>query len=175
MAAMLPWKASSAVPWAASGAASASTASPASPAATMVNRTWRISELRSAAPPLRDDAVSRGRGMDPVSGPILRRALVRQVVEHLLERDEGRSRTAGDALGCGATLVEFGEPAIVHRAAVQHERLEHDDPGARQGAPGIIEQGRVLVLVVLDGAGVAAAQLVPEVVHADQDAQHVRR
>src|SRR3989442_10231935 len=113
--------------------------------------------------------------MDPVSGPVLRRALVRQTVEHLLERDEGRSRMAGDALGRGATLVEFGEPAIVHRAAVQHERLEHHDPRARQGSPGVIEQGRVLVLVVLDGAGIAVAQLVPEVVHADQDAQHVRR
>src|SRR5260370_16870560 len=69
---------------------------------------------------------------------------------------------AGDALGRGATLVEFREPAIVHRAAVQHERLEHDDAGARQGAPGIIEQGRVLGLVVLDSARAAAAQLEPE-------------
>src|SRR2546422_10076969 len=65
---------------------------------------------------------------------------------HLLERHEGRSRMAGDALGRGATLVEYREPAIVHRAAVQHERLERDDAGAWQGAPGIIEQGRVLVL-----------------------------
>src|SRR5207249_4112689 len=81
----------------------------------------------------------------------------------------------GDPLGGGATLVEFGEPAIVHGAAAQHERLEHDEPGARQGTPGVIEQGGVLVLVVLDGAGVAAAQLVPEIVDADQDAQHVGR
>src|SRR3989454_8873993 len=50
------------------------------------------------------------------------------------------------SLGGGATLVEFGEPAIVHGAAAQHERLEHDEPGARQGTPGVVEQGGVLVL-----------------------------
>src|SRR5436309_2853852 len=118
--------------------------------------------------------MSGGRGVDAIGGPVLRRAFAREVVEPPLERHERRSCAAGDALGCGATLVEFRKPLIVHRAAAEHERLEHDEPRARQGAPGLIEQGGVLILVVLDGAGVTLPELVPEIVHADQDAQRVR-
>src|SRR6266851_2023280 len=72
-------------------------------------------------------------------------------------------------------LLEDTRRALPRPRIIVLEPFVHDAPGARQGAPGILEQGRVLVLEVLDGAGVAAAQLVPEVVHADQDAQHVRR
>src|SRR2546429_2645061 len=44
-----------------------------------------------------------------------------------------------------------------------------------QRAPGLVEQRHVLILVLLHGAGVALRQLVPEVVHTDENAQHVRR
>src|SRR2546430_9953890 len=97
-----------------------------------------VSKLCRATPLLRDGGVAGGGGVDAIGGPVLRRAAARQVVEHPLEWDERRARAPRDPLGGGATLVEFGEPAIVPGAAAQHERLEHHEPGARPSTPGVI-------------------------------------
>ncbi len=73
----------------------------------------------------------------------------------------------------GATLIEFREPARVDRSGAEHERLEHDELHVWQRAARVVEQRRVLLLVVLHRARVAVRERVPEVVHADQDAHDV--
>src|SRR2546429_6926251 len=98
--------------------------------------------------------MSGGRGVDAIGGPVLRGDLPRQLVEHLLEWHERRSCAVGDALGCGPTLVKFRKPLIVHGAAAEHERLEHDEPRARQGAAGALWRAGRLVFSCLPPAAV---------------------
>src|SRR6266705_293595 len=113
MAAMLSRKASSGALCAASGVARSSRPRADAAIGPAVKRMRRISEPSGAAPPLRDHRMSRRSGMDAVGGPVLRVDLSRQVVEHPLERNERRSRSVGDALGRGPTLVEFRKPLVV--------------------------------------------------------------
>src|SRR5206468_6375014 len=119
-------------------------------------------------PVLRDDRMSCGCGVDAIRGPVLRGRRARPLIEDRLQRHERRASVRRDAGRGGATLVEFGEPARVHRPRPQHERLEQDQLHARQSAARLGQQGRVLLLVVLHGAVVTVVQLVPKVVDADQ-------
>ena len=96
------------------------------------------------------------------------------LIEDGLQRDERRAGAYRDPRrGCPA-LVEFREPARVHRPAAQHKGLEHDEMNVRERLARAVEQRAVLLLVILDGPVVTVVQLVPEVVHADQDTEHVR-
>src|SRR3989442_3339798 len=126
-------------------------------------------ETRGTTPLLGDDRMAGGRGMDAVGGPILRGSGACMLIEDGLQRDERRVRAPRDPRCGGPTLIEFREPARIHRPAAQHERLEHDEVNARKRLARAVEQRVVLLLVILHGPAVPVVQLVPVVVYADHD------
>src|SRR3989454_6903210 len=131
-------------------------------------------EMRGTAPLLGDDRMAGRRGMDAVGGPILRGSSAGMLIEDSLQRDERRAGSVRDPRRGRPALIEFREPACVHRPAAQHKWLEHDQMNVRERLARAVEQRDVLLLVIMDGSVVAVVQLVPEVVHADQDTEHVR-
>src|SRR5213082_1811970 len=112
--------------------------------------------------------------MHTVRRPVLRSPLFRQLVERGLQRHEARTGVLRHPSRRAAPLVELRKPALVHGTAAQHERLEHEHAHPGQRAPRFVEQCHVLILVLLHGAAVALRQLVPVVVHSDENTQHVR-
>src|SRR2546425_12133695 len=81
------------------------------------------------------------------------------------DRLQGNERGPGmrrDPRRGATTLIEFREPARVDRPDAEHERLEHDELHLRQRAARLVEQRRVLLLVVLQRARVAVRERVPK-------------
>src|SRR5690606_30615529 len=142
---------------------------------TVVARRGACLRLHLFDPVHRHERVAGHAGVHAVARPVARSRLLDGLVEHRLELDERRLRLFGDALRGLAALIELGEPLVVHRARAEDEGLADDDPRLRERFLRAFEEIGEALLVALDRAVVAAVQLVPDVVHADEDAQKVGR
>src|ERR1044072_3397780 len=124
------------------------------------------------SPPLGGDhGVAGRRWMHAVARPVRRWGAAHLLVEDRLERHERRAGMRRDPRRGRAPPVELREPAIIHRAGLEDERLEHDELHVWQRLPGLVEQRRVLLLVILDRTRIAVRPRGPEIVDADQTAR----
>ena len=112
--------------------------------------------------------------MHAVRRPILGRCYAGFRVEHGLQRYEGGSSTRSHTRRGRAPLIELREPARINGTGAQDERLQHDELQVGYCLSCLLQERGVLVLVILHGPGIPVIELVPEIVHADEDAQHIR-
>src|ERR1041384_1633580 len=88
------------------------------------------------APPLGGDhGVAGRRWMHAVARPVRRWGAAHLLVEDRLERHERRAGMRRDPRRGRAPPVELREPAIIHRAGLEHARLPHDQPDAAPRPP----------------------------------------
>jgi len=79
----------------------------------------------------------------------------------------------GDGPDNLAVAAELGQPFQFNRAAGQHEGLAHDQPGMREGGTGLIDEILVILLKYFQCAAVPMREGMPEIVHADHNAQQI--
>lgn len=113
--------------------------------------------------------------MDSVVRPVLRAGAGGDgVVEDLLEGDPDGSRVFGDFFGRSAALVELREPIVLHCSTASDKGLADDDLGVREFLFRLLEKFREAALIAFDSAIIFSVQLMPDVIHADEDAENGR-
>ena len=112
--------------------------------------------------------------MNSIASPMSGRSVFDGLVEHRLERDERGVERAGHTLRGGPIVIKLRKPFFVHRATTQDEWLADHQLHLRQRLARAVEQRAVIAFVNCHRARVIAAQLVPDVIHADQNADQIR-
>jgi hypothetical protein len=112
--------------------------------------------------------------MHAIDGPVLRRGDFHSDVEHRLERHERRAGFLGHAPRRRSIAGKRFDPRVVHKADIQHERLTNQKLYVGKRVLRTLYECPVIRFVFFERPLVAVLVNVSEVIHADEDAQHVR-
>ena len=108
--------------------------------------------------------------MHSVLGPMLRRGVLDRLAKHALEGNEESVVGIRHHPSCCPVPIKLGKPFVIHRATAKHERLAYHQPDLGQCSFSAIEQRIVIFFIYFHRSVVLPVELVPNIVHADENA-----
>jgi len=113
--------------------------------------------------------------MYPVAGPVRSRGPFNSLIIHLLEWDEYGFELVGYLTGSFLVFIEFRIPSVINCFDTGNSKWLADyHLHLRQCLQGPLNESNIIPAVNLTCTVILSVKLVPDIIHADENAQHIR-